>query len=601
MYSPSVGAPNLRLRNAESRESPAGPRRQLPALEPLYYLKIFELVLATIQSRYSDLLIEEELRFITEVPRLPQNSRALLTRMIMRSRNLFLASKLNYAEIGETRTAARPLIEAGWVSNCTPLGIEELQQLLTKHELIRCLKLPARFQSWRKADLAVMLKAQFTDRRCFEEWLPVGYPVGNPDFVYALRIARLVERFRLMFFGNDRQSWTEFVTTDLGIFRYEKVERTSHSRPFQSRAHIEVFERIQECRELLAEGMPLDELVSFVPGAIGDSEWLEERRQKLLFMIAREYERAGAGAKALPHYLQCSYRGARSRAIRLKVKAKEWEEARALCALARDKPDSAAELQHVRRVLPRIHRNLKIAHETEHPLPVIPEFEVVLDGMRSGSRSGEPSAGAVEYLVRDHLAREQADGSTVRYVENGLITALFGLLCWPAVFAPVPGAFFHDFHHGPVDLESGLFYRRRRQEFDEFLSQLDSGGYKKVIWGVFEEKWGIQSPFVRWHHLDKTLLQWALACFPAAHLRAWFEWILRDVKENRAGFPDLVQFYPEERRYRMIEVKGPGDRVQDNQRRLLEYCVSHGMPVSVCYVTWGSSTLMPRRNSSSRE
>jgi VRR-NUC domain len=178
------------------------------------------------------------------------------------------------------------------------------------------------------------------------------------------------------------------------------------------------------------------------------------------------------------------------------------------------------------------------------------------------------------------------DSSTVRYVENGLIAALFGLLCWPAIFAPVPGAFFHDFHHGPIDLESGHFYRRRRSEFEDCLSHSDSGGYRKVIWRAFKDKWGIQSPFVRWHRLDKILLQWALDCFPSAHLRLWFDWIIRDVKENRAGFPDLVQFYPEERRYRMIEVKGPGDRVQNNQRRLLEYCVARGMPVAVCYVRW---------------
>jgi VRR-NUC domain-containing protein len=146
-----------------------------------------------------------------------------------------------------------------------------------------------------------------------------------------------------------------------------------------------------------------------------------------------------------------------------------------------------------------------------------------------------------------------------------------------------------------VDLESGHFYRRRRKEFDECLSLLESGGHTKVIWKTFKEKWGIQSPFLRWHHLDKKLLQWALECFPAAHLRAWFDWILRDVKENRAGFPDLVQFYPQERKYQMIEVKGPGDRLQDNQKRLLEYCVSHGMPVEVCYVTRGRSASMPRR------
>ena len=36
----------------------------------------------------------------------------------------------------------------------------------------------------------------------------------------------------------------------------------------------------------------------------------------------------------------------------------------------------------------------------------------------------------------------------------------------------------------------------------------------------------------------------------------------------------------------MIEVKGPGDRLQDNQLRWIEYCTLHGMPVSVCYLQW---------------
>jgi len=99
-------------------------------------------------------------------------------------------------------------------------------------------------------------------------------------------------------------------------------------------------------------------------------------------------------------------------------------------------------------------------------------------------------------------------------------------------------------------------------------------------------KSAVQSPFVTWGLLNEKLLGWALRCLPAAHLRLWFEWIVRDVRMNRAGFPDLVQFWPHERRYRMVEVKGPGDRLQDNQRRLLEFCASHQMPVSVCYVRW---------------
>lgn len=38
--------------------------------------------------------------------------------------------------------------------------------------------------------------------------------------------------------------------------------------------------------------------------------------------------------------------------------------------------------------------------------------------------------------------------------------------------------------------------------------------------------------------------------------------------------------------YEMIEVKGPGDRLQDNQIRWLAYCVEHGMPVCVVHVQW---------------
>jgi hypothetical protein len=574
MYSMLVSRAQITQLSDESPDSlpHLRPQNAAPALEPFYYVKNFELVLETVLSRYSDLLLEDELQFANEFPRLPLSSRALLARMVMRSGDLFRLSKLNYAEIGETRSAAVPLVEAGWVSDRPHLRIDELFGILTKSELIRSLRLPSRYASWRKADLQAMLASQFTEPRYIEEWH------GGGDLVYALKIGPLCDRFRVLFFGNHRQRWTEFVTADLKIFNYEKIDYSLQSRPFQTRAQFEVFQRLQECREMFERGMPLDELNSMTPDTIEDVEWLEERRQRLLFRIAREYERAGENPKALAMYLHCRHRGARVRAIRLKARAQDWEGARTLCVLAMENPESEAELQAVQRILPRAMSKLKIAYEPKVASAEIEEFDIVF--------KGPPRAGMVEHHVRDHLARGLADSTTVRFVENGLIPSLFGLLCWPAVFAPVPGAFFHDYHHGPVDLGSADFYRRRRQEFEDCFSELESGRYAQVIWQVFKQKWGILSPFVRWSQLDKTLLQWALNCFPAAHLRVWFEWIIRDVKENRAGFPDLVQFWPQERRYRMIEVKGPGDKLQDNQRRFLELCVARNMPVSVCYAKW---------------
>jgi len=82
----------------------------------------------------------------------------------------------------------------------------------------------------------------------------------------------------------------------------------------------------------------------------------------------------------------------------------------------------------------------------------------------------------------------------------------------------------------------------------------------------------------------------ALACIPAAHLKLMFQRILADVCGNRTGLPDLIQLWPEERRYRMIEVKGPGDRLQDNQKRWLAHARRHEIPVAVCYVQWAGAS-----------
>ena len=190
---------------------------------------------------------------------------------------------------------------------------------------------------------------------------------------------------------------------------------------------------------------------------------------------------------------------------------------------------------------------------------------------------------SVEYVARDHLG---TDAAPVFYVENGLINSLIGLLCWEAVFAPVPGAFFHPFQRGPADLHAPDFMARRSVAFAHCLSQLDTGAYRATIRRHFEQKAGVQSPFVFWGMLTHELLELALDCLPAAHLKLWFTRLLADIRENRSGLPDLVRFWPQEKRYELIEVKGPGDKLQDNQTRWLRYCIAHGMPVRVIDVRW---------------
>jgi len=190
---------------------------------------------------------------------------------------------------------------------------------------------------------------------------------------------------------------------------------------------------------------------------------------------------------------------------------------------------------------------------------------------------------AVEHVLCGYW---HTDAAPAFYVENALINSLFGLLCWPAIFAPLPGAFFHPFQSGPADLSAPDFVSRRAAVFDACLARLDDGSYRDVIRQRYADKLGVQSPFVFWGVLTGRLLMLALDCIPAEHLKLFFRRLLRDVQANRTGFPDLVRFWPAERRYALVEVKAPGDKLQDNQIRWLKYCNEHGMPVSVCHVQW---------------
>lgn len=109
----------------------------MPALlaTDFYYLRNFEFVLEWVGARYDDLLNEQERRFVQHFPTLPERSRALLVRLIMRKGDHFRVSRLCYDEIGDIESAAQPLLELSWLSAEEPIDVSSLARLLLKTEL----------------------------------------------------------------------------------------------------------------------------------------------------------------------------------------------------------------------------------------------------------------------------------------------------------------------------------------------------------------------------------------------------------------------------------------------------------------------------------
>jgi hypothetical protein len=539
---------------------------------PYYYLKNFDTVLAWVRERSFDLLNHCEIDFIENFSNLSTESRALFVRMIMRKGTLFRASKLNYEEIGAPQEVVKSLIDLGWIENDPLISLEQLFALLTKKEVVKVFGLSQEKAFARKMELLSAIQAEAQEPRRFFSWFTT-----SEDTVYEVRLTHVCDRIRLMFFGNFHQDWSEFILSDLGIFKYEKVTFLPTSRAFHSRQDVDDYLHLHDCWERFYREEELEDVEQDIYAVSYENSWLQRRRDKLLFQIAQRYEQLQDWTRALGIYKQSSYPGARIRIIRILEKNAQIASAMAMAELAEAAPESEGELQHLKRIMPRLRRKLN------QPVPLSP---VRLQVPRVDLKLPRPDVFySIEELVRDYVEQISPNAS-VHYVENTLVNSLFGLLCWDAIFTAIPGAFFHPFHTGPVDLHSTDFYSRRSLQFKTCLSQLDSEQYKQTIRENFKQKAGIQSPFVTWQILTEILLEQALSCLPAVHLGKWFERILLDIQSNRAGFPDLIQFWPEEGRYQMIEVKGPGDRLQDNQIRWLDYCMTHDMPVSVCYVQW---------------
>ena len=551
---------------------------------PYYYLENFTVALDWLRSRYRDLLADEERRFIDDFNALPTRSAALTVRMVMRQGDLFRTSKLQYAEIGCPGRAAAPLIELGWVDAKPCLGFPDLYRLLRKNELCGAFGLhDTAAKTARKPELVARIGALATVSRPLLEWWPEA-----PDEIFRVQIASLCERLRLMFFGNLHQTWSEFVLADLGIFRYESVCIEAAARAFQTRPQIEQLHAIYRCRELLHAEAPLDQVLSAVPAPAASPEgaWIETKRAKLLFAIGQQYEKAQQHERALEIYRGCNHPQARIRSIRVLERTERHEEAASLLASVQQQPTGELESQLATRMAPRLARKLNLpGTRADTPAPRARATRHAWDELELELPHPHPTAPLqrVELAVSAHLATPRAP---VLYVENTLLNALFGLLCWEAIFAPVPGAFFHAFQAAPADLLEPEFHSRRTRQFAACFGQLTDGRYRQTILDTFERKSGIQTPFVAWNWLTRTQLELALDCLPATHLQQLLQRLLTDVRSNRSGLPDLIQLWPEERRYRLIEVKGPGDRLQDNQIRWLNFCAAREIPVCVCKVKW---------------
>ena len=537
-----------------------------------YYRDNFLALLGFVGEQYADILTVEEAAYAERFVDLGLDAQRLYVRLISRHGPLFRSDKLHYDEITDLPTVANELLAANFIDQGQDEDESAVLALLTKPDLVELMAdKSSAVAALKRPDLLDLVVSEVDDVR-----RQLTFDIYRPLMIEHLRL------YRLLFFGNLNQDLTQFVLTDLGLLSYEDYEISADARLFQHRDVIDKTLMLHDLNESSQVAVDQDDreallrIVALMPDPKQEAT-LIRRRDRILNRVGRQLERQQGYVNALTVYSESSSPPARERRVRILRKLERVQQCYDLCKSIETDPVDEAELEFASRFMPGLQKKLGLDQSPGLPPVLLHENNSVLVALK------HDESVRVEENVRAHY---DTQGSRCYYVENHLFMGLFGLAFWDIVFMSVKGAFFNRYQSSPTDLFTPTFQVARQGAIRQRLEEIRSADrWLDVVCKTYREKSGITNRFVHWQVLSEEVLHLSLQRIPADHLANVFERLLWDLRNNRSGFPDLVLF-PDTGFYELLEVKGPGDRLQDNQKRWIRAFERFEIPYRVVNVAW---------------
>ncbi len=537
-------------------------------LPPRYYLGNFQRLCDTVVTQYADLLTAEETEFLACFADASEEARCLFVRLVSRRGPLFRSEALSYPELGELGPILDECLAAGLFLREDEPDFPTLAALLRKAELVEIYGVPA---AARKAELVAALYAECTEAFLLQRWRDW---CGEDRWLVAPNHVEVVELFKLLFFGNSYQDLSEFVVSDLGFASYQPYPLAADYRLFGDRGQIDEYRELTALKSAYKAAVAADDPGTVVAVArlladSGTGPATEALRDGLRNRVARQLERYDMVGEAQAVYAVCGQHPARQRRARLLAESDPGA-ALNLCREIQHDPWCEAEVDFARRTLPTLSKRLGL------------EAEPARRDRFAEDHLALTYSTPVELAAAQHYAETWPE---VHYVENWLVNASFGLAFWEQIFAPVPGAFINPFQAAPLDMYSRNFHAARREIIDERLEHLADADIAAELLAAFDRHHGTTNSWVGWRGASPDLLETVFTTIPREHWLAIWRRLLFDPEANRNGCPDLIALDPGAD-YCLIEVKGPGDQLQLNQRRWLRFFKAEGIPARVAKVTW---------------
>ncbi|KAJ3112828.1 hypothetical protein HDU96_004129 [Phlyctochytrium bullatum] len=273
-------------------------------------------------------------------------------------------------------------------------------------------------------------------------------------------------------------------------------------------------------------------------------------------------------------------------------------EALAVCTRALSDPMvQSGDRRHIEQRAVRLHAALGTRERLEFPVAAAaPECTIFAKRLREGvvgfgakavwaDDTGE--AMGVEELALRHYTTAVGPGWRGHHSESSIITTLFGLLFWDILFdGSVPGVFVSAFQDAPLDLDTEFFMPARAAAVAARLVQIGGGMAPEILAAVDMRERGRRTRCrgVNWKRFERQEVVEVAECFGGEALERICGGFCRSYWAHSGGVPDLCVWNYEEKKVRMVEVKGEGDRLSTQQKVWLEFLLEAKVDVEVLHV-----------------
>lgn len=497
-----------------------------------------------------------------------------MVRLLSRKGRWFRSDKLNYVEISDLNTALQELSTSGFIALSHPTEQHDLVisnvelglHLLTKPELLSAFPSLKNNKTVKKDELLALLHHQ-----PFDQFQNLSF-----DCIYVVE-SQVIDVLLLLFFANTYQDLSQFVLSDLGLNTFENYPLSKQRRFFTSRDQLYQLLQMRDVQRLYSEGDRkdgefLELLLNSIP-AESDHRSIARKRSRLINDIARDLERLNINDQAIFWFRQSTLPPSRERLARIYDKQGELDLMCDIVTKMKAAPSDVSELEVAAKLEQRLLRKQMLSTKKGHKVsrtikPNCKEIKLELDLSQT----------RVELAVKQHF---EDQGWDVYFSENSFLCGLFGLAFWEVIFADVEGAFINRYQHRPLDLYHSDFVDKRAEQVEAVFQTISKHGLNHLL-NIYDQKRGIANPFVHWNYFSRSLVEHSMEAIPNALIVDLFKVILSDLKLFRTGMPDLITFKDKE--FHWVEVKGPGDKLQDNQWRWIKEFERLSVPFSVCYV-----------------